>query len=76
MKTPKKLKIAAIIMAGLGAIALVDTQVAIAFGASVHPLTNMTAMVSSADTKSAGLSATADKKFRNDNDMNAPPLSI
>ncbi|MPM37884.1 hypothetical protein SDC9_84504 [bioreactor metagenome] len=40
--TPKKLKTAAISTAGFGAIALVETQVAIAFGASVQPFTNMT----------------------------------
>jgi hypothetical protein len=41
-RTPIKLKIAAIITAALGPIDRVETQVAIAFGASVHPFTKIT----------------------------------
>jgi len=43
--TPRKLKIAAIIMTFSGFMARVETQVAIAFGASVHPLTKITPSV-------------------------------
>ena len=43
IKTPKKLKIEASISAFLGVKLLVDTQVAIAFGTSEHPLMYITA---------------------------------
>jgi hypothetical protein len=46
---------AAIIMAALGFMARVDTQVAIALGASVHPLTNITPIKSRVIISSAGL---------------------
>ena len=53
-KTPRKLKIAAMTMAFLTSIARVETQVAIAFGASVQPLTSVTASVSKVETSSMG----------------------
>ena len=53
-KTPRKLKTAAIKIAGFGAIARVETQVAIAFGASVQPFTSTTASVKSTVMHSAG----------------------
>jgi len=53
--TPKKLKTAAIRIADLADIDRVDTHVAIAFGASVHPLTKITPNVSSVVTRSAKL---------------------
>ena len=53
-KTPRKLKIAAIMIAFLTPIALVETQVAIAFGASVHPFTRITPNVKTVETSSIG----------------------
>src|SRR5690606_22277701 len=53
-KTPKKLKTAAMMIAGRGPIARVEIQVAIAFGASVQPLTRITPKVNTDVTKSAG----------------------
>ena len=53
-KTPKKLKIAAIRIACLGRMARVEKQVAMAFGASVQPLTRMTPKVKTTVTASAG----------------------
>ena len=55
-RTPKKLNIAAMTIALRTPIARVETQVAIAFGASVHPFTRITPSVSSADTASIGFS--------------------
>ncbi len=52
--TPKKLKNAAIKIAALGLIARVETQVAIALGASVHPFTKITPSVSSTVTRKIG----------------------
>ena len=46
-KTPAKLNIAAKITAALGLNTLVETTVAIAFGASVHPLTKTEAQTKS-----------------------------
>jgi len=54
MRTPKKLKTDAIIMAFFGVIDLVDTQVAIALGASVHPLTNITPSIKAEVMNKAG----------------------
>ena len=42
MKTPRKLKTALMMIAVFGGRQRVVTQVAIAFGASVHPFTKMT----------------------------------
>ena len=55
--TPRKLKIAAITMAERTPMARVDTQVAMALGASVQPFTRITAMVSSAATISEGFAS-------------------
>ena len=54
VNTPKKLKTAAIIIAFLGFILLVDTHVAIAFGASVHPLTKITLSINIVITHKSG----------------------
>jgi len=54
-KTPKKLNTAAIRMAFRGVMLLVETQVAIAFGASVHPFTKTTPNVKATVTAIAGL---------------------
>jgi len=61
---------AAIIIASLTLIARVDTQVAIAFGASVQPLTTITPRVSRVETKSIGELTTCCKKLTRD--INAP----
>jgi hypothetical protein len=45
-RTPRKFMPAAIRMAALGSMDRVETQVAIALGASVHPLTRITPSVS------------------------------
>ena len=55
--SPRKLQTAAMTMAGFGFIALVDTTVAIAFGASVAPFTTMTPMLSRVTTTRIGLDA-------------------
>ena len=55
--SPRKLQTAAMTMAGFGFIALVDTTVAIAFGASVAPFTTMTPMLSRVTTTRTGLDA-------------------
>ncbi len=52
--TPRKLNMAAIMMALRTSMALVETHVAIAFGASVQPLTSTTPSVSTAETASIG----------------------
>ena len=54
-KTPRKLKTAAMRIAAPGLMQRVTTQVAIAFGASVQPLTRMTPKVSTTAMKSRGL---------------------
>ena len=53
--TPRKLKTAAMIIAARGFNARVATQLAMALGASVHPLTRMTPSVKSTVTQSAGV---------------------
>ena len=53
--TPKKLHTAAIRIADRGLMARVDTQVAIALGASVQPFTRMTPKVKAKVMSSAGL---------------------
>ncbi|MPM26074.1 hypothetical protein SDC9_72575 [bioreactor metagenome] len=55
VKTPKKLNTAAIKMAFRGVMLLVETQVAMAFGASVHPFTKTTPSVKATVTAIAGL---------------------
>jgi hypothetical protein len=52
--TPKKLRTAAIIIALPGLMDRVETQVAIAFGASVQPLTKITPKVNSVTTSKGG----------------------
>ena len=64
--TPKKLNTAAIRIAGRTLIARVDTQVAIELGASVHPLTRITANVNNAAINSDG--------FANDSRIKSPIL--
>ena len=49
--SPRKLQTAAMTMAGFGFIALVDTTVAIAFGASVAPFTTMTPKIGRASCR-------------------------
>lgn len=56
INTPKKLKIAAIIIAFFGFIDLVETQVAMAFGASVHPFTNITPKINTETKNKIGFS--------------------
>jgi hypothetical protein len=61
--TPKKLKTVAINIAFLGLIALVETQVAMALGASVQPFTKITPKVSTTIVKNAGLDINCCKKL-------------
>ena len=53
-RTPRKLKMAAMMIAGRGRMARVETHVAMALGASVQPLTSMTASVRMLVRMSAG----------------------
>ena len=53
-RTPRKLKMADMTMAGWGLMHLVDTQVAMALGASVQPLMNTTPMTKTIATPSIG----------------------
>ena len=62
-KTPRKLKTAAIRIAALTGMHRVTTQVAIAFGASVHPLTRITPSVSRTAISSRGLDVTCARKY-------------
>jgi hypothetical protein len=55
MNTPKKLNTAAIKIAFLAVIERVETHVAMAFGASVQPFTNMTPNVRTAVINRGGL---------------------
>jgi uncharacterized membrane protein len=61
--TPKKLKIVAIIIAFFGLIALVETQVAMALGASVQPFTKITPRVSITIAKNDGFDINCCKKL-------------
>jgi len=54
IRTPRKLNTAAIIMALLGAMDLVETQVAIALGASVQPFTRITPRIRAEVMNKAG----------------------
>jgi len=54
-RTPRKLNTAAIIIAAFELMDLVEIDVAIALGASVHPLTNITPNVNITVIASAGL---------------------
>ena len=60
--TPKKLKAAAIQMAWRGLMERVETQVAMALGASVQPLTRMTPRVSRTVMSRGGLVTSCCKK--------------
>ena len=53
-RTPRKLKMAAMMIAGRGRMARVETHVAMALGASVQPLTRITASVRMLVTISVG----------------------
>ena len=64
--TPRKLNTAAIIMALRTPMALVETHVAMALGASVHPFTNITARVSSTVMARTGLLITCSKNDKNE----------
>ena len=63
--TPRKLNTAAMKIAARGPMERVEMQVAIAFGASVHPLTRITPNVSTTVTISAGLDVSRDIKSEN-----------
>ena len=60
--TPRKLNMAAMMMALGARMERVETQVAIAFGASVQPLTRMTPSVSTTVMASIGLLNTWERK--------------
>ena len=64
--TPKKLQIAAMTIAFRTSIARVETQVAIAFGASVQPLTRITPSVRTAATSRVGFAAACRKNSISD----------
>ena len=55
MRTPRKLNTALMMMAGRTFMQRVEMQVAIALGASVHPLTKITPRVSRTDIAMMGL---------------------
>ena len=61
-RTPRKLNTAAMMIAVGARMARVETQVAIAFGASVQPFTRITPSVSATVTASRGLLNTWDRK--------------
>ena len=65
-RTPRKLNTALSRMAGRGAMHRVVIQVAMALGASVHPLTKMTPSVRTTVIKSTGLCDMALTKYEND----------
>ena len=60
--TPRKLNMAAMMMALGARMERVETQVAMAFGASVQPLTRMTPSVSATVMASIGLLNTWERK--------------
>ena len=66
MRTPRKLNAALIIIAGRGRMQRVVMHVAIAFGASVHPLTKMTPSVRAAVIINAGDEKICCQKFANE----------
>ena len=65
--TPRKLNTAAIKMAARGPMARVETQVAMALGASVQPLTKITPRVKMTVTARTGLENSPDKNCSRDN---------
>ena len=64
--TPRKLKMAAMMMASCARIQRVDTQVAIALGASVQPFTKITPNVNTTVMASIGLESICAIKSEND----------
>jgi hypothetical protein len=66
INTPKKLKTAAIKIASLGERQRVTTQVAIALGASVQPLTKITPKVSTTAIKRSGFDIICSQKYEKD----------
>ena len=72
--TPRKLQPAAIKMAARGPMERVETQVAMALGASVQPLTKMTPKVRSTVRINMGFETRLDKKSCSDNVMSFAPL--
>jgi hypothetical protein len=75
--TPRRLKIAAMMMDAPGRIARVETQVAMALGASVQPFTIMTASVRIVVTIRAGEPASWPRKSVNESCIrfHSPALS-
>jgi len=73
-KTPRKLKIAAIKIASPGFIDLVDTQVAMALGASVQPFTKITPRTSVAVINRVGLDTRLSKNSLKDIVITYPHL--
>ena len=69
MNTPRKLNTAAIRIAPRADMHRVTTQVAMALGASVQPLTRITPSVSSTATNSSGLAVISPQKYPNDRSM-------
>ena len=72
-RTPAKLHTAAMIMARSTSIDRVETQVAMAFGASVHPFTKITHSVSMTVIRRAGLARTWCQKNENDRSIRIFP---
>ena len=74
--TPRKLNTAAMRIAARGDMHRVTTQVAMAFGASVQPLTKMTPSVSTTATSSRGFCVNSEKKYANVRSIKSLPRSI
>lgn len=62
---PRRLQPAAIKIAARGEIERVETQVAIALGASVPPLTSIAAKISTTDMRNGGLLTSCCRKVEN-----------
>ena len=75
ISTPRKLKTAAIKIAAPGVMERVETQVAMALGASVQPLTRMTPSVSRTETARVGLEKRWERKSERETVINASFLS-
>ena len=75
MKTPRKLKMALMMMAGRTFMQRVEMQVAIAFGASVQPLTKMTPKVKRTDIAMIGLVVTCSMNWVRETSKTPPPPS-
>ena len=74
MSTPRKLNTALVRMAARTLMHRVAMQVAMALGASVHPLTKMTPSVSRTVTSMAGLEKTCCTNDANDSSIRSPAL--